>query len=311
VGKALKGGYRERIKLATKLPVWLANTYEDFEKYLDEQLTRLGVDYIDFYLLHALDKDRWAKLKELNVFKFLDEAKAKGKIKHAGFSFHDDVSVFKEIADSYGWDMCQIMLNIIDKDYQAGVEGLHYAGSKGIPVVVMEPLKGGKLASSIPDDIMKVWDSSRVKLSPVEWAFKWVYNFPEVKVILSGVSSMEQLKDNLKIFENSKPHSMSEEDLALVDKVTDLYNSKIRIGCTGCNYCQPCPSGVVIPDIFSLYNDIYMYGSSQQSADFYKRIMKAEKDASKCVECGQCESACPQHLSIRENLKTAHGEMGR
>lgn len=311
VSKALKDGYRERVKLATKLPTWLTNTYEDFEKYLDEQLARLDTDHIDFYLLHALEKERWAKLKEINVLDFLDEAKRKGKIKYAGFSFHDDVSTFKNIVDSYDWDMCQIMLNIIDQNYQAGIEGLRYAGSKGIPVVIMEPLKGGKLAQTSVSDVMDVWNSSEYKRSPVEWAFKWIYNFPEAAVILSGVSSMEQLKDNLRIFESSKPNTMTEEELKLVNRVRDIYNSKIKVGCTECNYCQPCPNGVVIPEIFSLYNDIYMYGSTEHSINFYKRVVNSNKDASKCVECGQCEGACPQHLSIIERLKEAHEVLNR
>lgn len=306
VGKALKDGYRGKVKLATKLPTWLTNSYEDFEKYLDEQLQRLQVDCIDFYLLHALSTERWKKIKGNNVFKFLDEAKRKGKIKYAGFSFHDEVSLFKEIIDSYDWDMCQIMLNYLDRDYQAGVEGLHYAASKGIPVVIMEPLKGGKLTLNVPADIMDVWNSASVKRSPAEWAFRWLYNFPEVTVILSGVSSMDQLKENLDIFDRSKSNVMTDEDFSLVDKARDLYNSKIKIGCTECHYCESCPSQIPIPDIFSLYNDIYMFNNTEKSTQFYKRIMGANKDASKCAECGQCEGVCPQHLSIRELLKEAH-----
>lgn len=311
VGKALKDGYREKVKLATKLPVWLTKTYEDFEKFLDDQLARLDVGYIDFYLLHALDKESWTRVKEANALGFLDEAKRKGKIKHAGFSFHDELPIFKEIVDSYNWDMCQIMLNIIDQDYQAGVEGLRYAGSKGIPVVIMEPLKGGRLAQNIPDEIMKVWDSADTRHTPVDWAFRWIYNFPEAAVILSGVSSMEQLKDNLRIFDASKPNSMTQKELGIVKKVKDMYDSMIKVGCTGCNYCSPCPSGVQIPDIFSLYNDVYLFGRANESTGLYKRLEGAGKDASKCVECGQCESACPQHLSIRERLKDAHEILNR
>lgn len=307
VGKALKGGYREKVKLATKSPVWLVNTHEDFEKLLDEQLARLDTDCIDFYLLHALDKDRWAKIKSLNVFDFLEKAKKDGKIKYVGFSFHDEFPIFKEIADSYNWDMCQIMLNIVDEHYQAGVDGLHYAGSKGIPVVIMEPLKGGKLGQIMSTDIQDVWNQADVKRTPVEWAFRWLYNFPEVTVILSGVSSMEQLKNNLEIFKDAPPNSMTDKELSLVHKVKELYKSKTKVGCTGCNYCMPCPAGVSIPDVFSLYNDIYMYDSASESSRSYKRLAKSNKDVSKCIECKKCMEACPQHISIPDKLKEAHG----
>ena len=204
-GKALKDGYREKVKLATKLPVWLANSYEDFGKLLDEQLAKLQVDYIDFYLLHALNKNSWEKVKDMGVLEFLDKAVEAGKIKHPGFSFHDELPVFKSIIDSYDWKMCQIQLNFLDENYQAGVEGLRYAGSKNIPVVIMEALRGGRLARNIPEDILKVWNSYHIKRSPVEWAFRWLYNFPEVTVILSGVSTMEQLKENIEIFKMLLP----------------------------------------------------------------------------------------------------------
>ncbi|MGI6188970.1 MAG: aldo/keto reductase [Clostridiales bacterium] len=305
-GKALKNGYREKVKLATKLPVWYANSYDDFERLLDEQLAKLQVDYIDFYLLHALNKSRWEKIKNLNVISFLEKAVASGKIKYPGFSFHDDLSAFKSIIDDYDWKMCQIQLNFIDEDYQAGVEGLRYAGSKGIPVVIMEPLKGGRLARNIPGDIRNLWDSYHVKRSPVEWAFRWLYNFPEVTVILSGVSTMEQLKENIEIFSKAAPNSMTEEELNIVDKVKALYESKTRVGCTACNYCMPCPSGVDIPRIFSIYNNAVMFDDFAGQAQQYKMLTDEGKDASNCVECGQCESVCPQNIEIIEKLKEAH-----
>ncbi len=306
LAKALKDGYREKVKIATKLPVWLAESYEDFEKLLDEQLAKLEVEYIDFYLLHALSKDRWDKIKELGVLDFLDQAVAAGKIKYPGFSFHDELPVFKEIIDSYDWKMCQIQLNILDQDYQAGVEGMRYAASKGIPVVIMEPLRGGRLAHNVPEDVKALWDQAETKRSPVEWAFRWLYNFPEITVILSGVSTMEQLKDNLEIFSKSAPNSMDEKELELVRKVKELYDSKIKVGCTGCNYCVPCPSGVEIPRIFSIYNDYSIFGGAKEFKEMYKGLMNEGKDASSCVECGQCESECPQHISIIDKLKEAH-----
>lgn len=311
VGKALKDGYRERVKLATKLPVWLVKTYEDFEKYLDEQLSKLQVNYIDFYLLHSLDKERWNKIKEMGVLNFLDDAKRKGKIKHAGFSFHDELCVFKEIIDSYDWNMCQIQLNIIDENYQAGVEGLRYAGSKGIPVVIMEPLKGGKLGQNVPEEVLKIYDEAKVKRSHVEWAFRWLYNFPEVSVILSGVSTMDQLKDNIRIFNDAKPCSMTQDELDLVHRVKEFYISRTKVGCTGCSYCMPCPAGVSIPDIFSIYNNLYIYGTSDQSLKSYKMLMEKGKDVSKCVECQRCVQLCPQNIMIPEKLKEAEKVLSR
>jgi len=305
-GKALKDGYREKVKLATKLPVWLANSYEDFGKLLDEQLAKLQVDYIDFYLLHALNKNSWEKVKDMGVLEFLDKAVEAGKIKHPGFSFHDELPVFKSIIDSYDWKMCQIQLNFLDENYQAGVEGLRYAGSKNIPVVIMEPLRGGRLARNIPEDILKVWDSYHIKRSPVEWAFRWLYNFPEVTVILSGVSTMEQLKENIEIFKNAAPNSMTEEELELVAQVKAIYESRTKVDCTACNYCMPCPSGVDIPRIFSLYNTASMFNEYAEQSKHYERLIEENKDASNCVECSQCEGACPQNIAIIDMLKEAH-----
>ena len=311
VAKALKDGYREKVKLATKLPVWLTNSYEDFERILDEQLAKLEVETIDFYLLHSLSKDRWEHIKEMGVLDFLDKAVESGKIKYPGFSFHDDLPVFKDIIDSYDWKMCQIQLNILDENHQAGLEGLRYAGSKGIPVVIMEPLRGGKLAHNVPKDVAELWNQFEVKRSPVEWAFRWLYNFPEVTVILSGVSTMEQLKDNLEIFskDDAVANSMSNEELKLVKKVQAQYESKIKVGCTACDYCMPCPSGVDIPGTFALYNDFSMFEGSQDYKDRYQSFIEDGKDASNCVECGQCESECPQHISIIEKLKEAHAAL--
>ena len=215
VGKALKKGYRDKTKIATKLPVWHAKTYEDFERLLDEQLSRLKVDYVDFYLLHALNEKQWHRVRKLGVLDFLDEAIKKGKIRYPGFSFHDELPVFKDIIDSYDWCMCQIQLNILDEHYQAGVEGLKYAGSRGIPVVIMEPLRGGRLAQNLSEEVIDIWNSYPIKRSAVEWAFRWIYNFPEVTTILSGVSTMDQLKENIEIFKNAEPNVMTDEELSL------------------------------------------------------------------------------------------------
>ena len=311
VAKALKNGYREKVKLATKLPVWHTNTYEDFEKYLDEQLAKLEVDYIDFYLLHALNKHTWPKIKKLGVLTFLDKALEAGKIKHAGFSFHDELPLFKEIIDSYDWCMCQIQLNILDEDYQAGIEGMRYAAAKGIPVVIMEPLKGGSLARIIPQDIKAVWEEASINRSPVDWAFRWLYNFPEVTVILSGVSDIDQLKDNINIFESALPNSMKEEELELVRRVQELYHSKIKVGCTNCGYCMPCPAGVAIPDLFRMYNNSSIFDAVDANSAHYKKMIESKKDASLCVECRNCESSCPQNIPVIEKLKEVHSVLGK
>lgn len=309
-GKALKDGYREKVYLATKLPVWLVNTHDDFDKYLNEQLQKLQTDRIDFYLLHALNKDRWAKLKELDVFSFVKRALADGRIRHIGFSFHDGVETFKQILDGYDWDFCQIQFNFLDEQYQAGLAGLKYAGAKGIPVVVMEPLKGGKLAKEPPADIKTIWDRALIKRTPAEWALRWVWNHPEVKVVLSGMTAMEHVAENLRTAENALPYSLTEEELQIIDRVKEKYRSKIKIGCTECEYCLPCPQGVYIPWMFELYNDVSMYGALTESICQYQRATSVKKAASFCVECGQCESKCPQNLPIISLLKDVHRALG-
>lgn len=307
VAKALKNGYRDRTYLATKLPVWLVEKYDDMERFLDIQLNKLETDCIDFYLLHALNKSRWDSLMELKVLDFMEKAKANGKIKYICFSFHDNNKTFKEIINAYDWDMCQIQMNIMDMDEQATVEGLKYAGDKNIPVVIMEPLKGGKLANRVPDEIGQIYGQSRIKRTPVEWAFRWLYNFPQVAVILSGVSSMEQLKDNLRIFNDAKANCMDEEELVLIEQVRQAYLKGIKIPCTGCEYCLPCPQRVSIPRIFDLVNSAFMYMSEKDSKNNYQRfIVNDGNDASKCVECGQCENVCPQNIPIMQKLKESH-----
>jgi uncharacterized protein len=305
VGKALKDGYREQVKLATKLPVWLVNTYEDFGKYLDEQLAKLEVESIDFYLLHALNKHTWPKMKALGVLDFLDEAVASGKIKYPSFSFHDELPLFKEIIDSYDWKMCQIQLNILDEYYQAGIEGLQYAADRSIPVVIMEPLKGGSLARNIPSDIQAIWDEAEVRRSPVDWAFRWLGNFPQVTTMLSGVNDLHQLKDNLNIFKTIVPGSLKEEELKLVTRVKETYQSRIKVGCTRCGYCVPCPAGVAIPDVFTQYNHSSIFNALEDSRRSYRNLVKSGKDASLCVQCGNCEEACPQSIPIIEKLAEA------
>lgn len=310
LGKALKDGYREKVKIATKLPVWEVNSYADYRRLLDEELERLQVEYIDIYILHNLTQPHWDSVKKYGGIRFIDEALKEGKIKYKGFSFHGNMDLFKEIIDASDWDMCQIQLNILDVNHQVGIEGLKYAASKGLPVVVMEPLRGGTLVQSVPDKVKKVWDKYPVKRSSAEWCFRWLYNMPEVTVILSGVSSMEQLKEDIEIFNKAQSNVMTEEELELVEEVRDIYNSIVNVGCTSCKYCIPCPEGVEIPEIFKMYNDLARLKQTNHSRAIYNgMLVEAGKGADKCIECGSCETKCPQGIPIVEKLKDAHSAL--
>lgn len=300
VGKALKGGYREKVKLATKLPIWLVKTPEDCDKFLDEQLKKLDTEYIDLYLVHALDKEKFKKVKELGIWDFLCRAKESGKIKNIGFSFHDDVKTFKEILDTYDWDFCQIQYNYMDINTQAGDEGLAYAASKGVPVVVMEPLRGGKLAKNPPEEVM--YELQETGMTPAELALRWVWNHPEVKVVLSGMGTMEQVQENLKTADKAYASSLTEKELKVVSDIRNSYNSRTKVGCTGCGYCMPCPAGVDIPENFSIYNEAFIYDDLDSIKSYYNR-MDEKKRASSCVKCGKCEKLCPQGIQIRKMLE--------
>lgn len=307
VGKALKDGYRQKISLATKCPTWLIKSHEDFDKYLDEQLKKLDVDYIDMYLLHALSKDRWENLLKHNVFEFLDRALKQGKIKHAGFSFHDDLDTFKKIVDAYGWDFCQIQYNYMDENYQAGKEGLQYAAAKGMAVVIMEPLKGGKLANP-PKQITEVLEKAG-KDKPAAWGLKWLLNQPEVTVILSGMNSQTQIDENIKTASEVLPGSLDKTELGIINFAKDKFRELTRVDCTGCGYCMPCPAGVNIPGNFSLYNKAFMYNDIENCKKQYNNPDFESKRASNCRECGKCEKVCPQHLSIRKFLKEVNSHL--
>ena len=305
LGKALKG-YRQRVLLATKLPPWLAKKREDFDRLLDEQLKKLDTNYLDVYLLHGLGRQRWAEMKELKALDFLDRIRADGRARYVGFSFHDDVRVFKEIVDGYDWAICQIQYNYFDEHYQAGREGLTYAASKGLGVVVMEPLRGGKLTERIPGEVQAIWDSAEKKRSPAEWALRWVWNHPEVSTALSGMTLMSQVKENIGLADGGHPDSLSPQELSLIHRVKEMYKKMLTVDCTGCAYCMPCETNVNIPLNFTLYNDTFMFKDPEMNVLLYNEMLPPEQRASNCAECGECEELCPQHIKIMDELKNVH-----
>ena len=312
VGRALADGYRDRVKLATKLPVWLCKSCDDFDRLLGEQLERLATDHVDCYLLHSLDNKSWSKVRDMGVLDFLAKQLELGRIRYAGFSFHDSYEAFTGIVDAFDWDFCQIMLNYVDVEYQAGLAGLRYAASHGLAVVVMEPLRGGKLAANLPDEVVAALGAGSdggEGRSPAEWALRWVWNLPEVSVALSGMSSMEQVVDNIRIASDAAPGALTERQLAMLARAREAYMARTRVACTECGYCQPCPQGVLIPDVFGLYNEAGVFNAWEGSRRMYGGMVKASRDASKCVECGQCEAACPQQLKVIELLKEAHAAL--
>ncbi len=304
-GLALKDGYRERVTLTTKLPQWLVKEHADMDKFLDEQLKKLDVPHVDFYLLHALDREAFHKLQRLDYKSFIKRAKADGRVKHIGFSFHDEHEVFREIVDDYdGWELAQIQLNYLDDEYQAGESGMRYAGERGINIVVMEPLRGGALANP-PQSVRAMMEENGRHYSPVEWAFRYAGDFAEVKTILSGMHTMEQVKDNLDVFSRVAVGSLSERDRGFIRELKEAYLKRIAIGCTRCEYCQPCPQGVLIPRIFAAVNEAFMFEDDSRFSNPYRQIVKEQGDAARCVACGQCESVCPQQLPIIRLLQDA------
>lgn len=306
LGQALLDGYREQIRLATKLPSWKIEGEGDFDRYLDEQLERLRTEHIDFYLLHGLNAGSWAKIRDFGVLRWAEGALADGRMGHLGFSFHDKLEVFKEIVDaSDSWTFCQIQYNLMDVEYQAGTRGLNYAASRGLAVVVMEPLRGGLLARNVPPAVQEMWDSAPRKRSPADWALQWVWNHPEVSVVLSGMSTMEQVKQNVASAGESGPGTLRDEELELVARVREKYRELGRIPCTDCQYCLPCPNGVNIPRVFEIYNDAKIYGDEQSARISYAWLDEGER-ANLCAECGECLEKCPQQIEIPDWLSKAH-----
>jgi predicted aldo/keto reductase-like oxidoreductase len=305
VGVALQGGYREKVLIATKLPVWMVESRADMERLLAGQSERLRTDCIDCYLLHGLNSAQFERLVGLGALEFLDAAKAAGKIRFAGFSFHDDSPAFAPIVDAYDWDFCQIQYNYMDTEYQAGAAGLAHAAAKGMAVVVMEPLKGGRLAGTVPDAIQALWDSAAVKRSAAEWALRFVWDDPRTSLLLSGMSTMEQVVENVEFASRARARTLGAEELALINRVRQAYEARTAVDCTNCRYCMPCPQGINIPMMFSFLNDASLFDGLPEEKRAYNIEVGAghTASASTCAECGQCEVACPQQLVVSSELK--------
>lgn len=303
VGRVLANGLRDRVFVATKLPSWLVQEESDFDRLLAHQLERLQTDHIDFYLMHALKRDWWSRMKEVGVRKALDRALADGRIRHAGFSYHDGPEHFAGVVDDYDWSFCQIQYNYMDEEFQAGTAGLRYAASRGLGVIVMEPLRGGGLAAKMPPGVARLMEDHPVRRSPAEWALRWVWNHPKVGVALSGVNCLEHLDENCRVAEEALPQSLTPADLGLVARVRDQFRKAYKIPCTACGYCMPCGSGVNIPHVFSIYNNYALYGDKLWARAMYNSVTPEAERAPSCVGCGECEAACPQRISIIEGLK--------
>lgn len=317
VGSALQDGYRKNVHLVTKSPLFLVNKVEDFDKFLNKQLKKLQTDYIDTYLFHAMNKSGLEKLKKYNLIDKMIDAKKDGKIKYIGFSFHDTLPVFKEIVDFYHWDVVQIQYNYMDTAIQATTEGLKYAAGKGMAVVIMEPLKGGKLANP-PAEAWEVMERSKIKRSPVDWALQYLWNLPETSVVLSGMSNLKMLNENCDSADRSGVSSLHEEDLNIIDDLIKIYRKRILVPCTSCKYCLPCPSGVNIPQNFAILNNVALEKSNVRKwlhkRDYKKMANSPEKldkaksngNASLCTNCGICLEKCPQEINIPNELKNVH-----
>lgn len=319
VGKALRDGYREKVHLATKMPIGRVESESDLDRIFSEQLRKLETDHVDCYLFHGLDEERWIKAQSLNALDWAEGLREDGKILHLGFSFHDEFEVFKSVIDGYEkWDFCQIQYNYLDSESSErapGIRGLKYAASKGLGVVVMEPIQGGNLAVNPPEEIQAIWDQAEIKRTPAEWALQWVWNQPEVSVVLSGMSTMQQVIGNVESANRSGPHTLTEKDLELIEAVREKYLEYGFIGCTGCRYCVPCAQGVSIPEILALYNRYYtkQEDASAQEAikERYAEEISPEEGAKQCIRCGECEEKCPQQLPIRNLVARASRIFGR
>lgn len=305
VGKVLNKYDRDSYYLATKLPVWLVEKEEDVRRIFEEQLERLKKDYVDFYLLHALDKERWEKIKSLKIVETCEQLQKEGKIKNLGFSFHDDYEVFEEILTSRNWDFCQIQYNYMDTEEQAGDKGYSLTEKLGVPLVIMEPIRGGSLAG-FSEDINAKFQALDGNKSVASYALRWVASHPNVKVVLSGMSTEEQAADNLKTFSDFQP--LNRKEWQTIEEVVTTLRARVQNGCTGCAYCMPCPAGVNIPRNFHLWNQYHIYQKYGVVKSGWEGMDEKERPVN-CIKCGKCENVCPQHLFIRKNLEQVQKDL--
>ena len=307
-----RNGLRDRVYIATKLPHYLIKSREGLDKLFAEELRRLRTDHVDFYLMHMLtDTDTWERLKAMGIEEWIAEKKASGAIRQLGFSYHGNSDMFCKLLDAWDWDFCQIQYNYMDEHSQAGRRGLNHANGKGIPVVIMEPLRGGKLVSHLPEEAKRIFESYPVRHTPAQWAFRWLWNQPEVTVVLSGMNSDEMVRDNIQTASTVQIGELGPEEEAMLRQVVAAINSKMKVGCTGCGYCMPCPKNVDIPGTFAAYNRRYQEGKFWGFMDYVicTLLRKNPTPASNCIGCGKCEKHCPQHLPIRQKLGEARKEL--
>jgi predicted aldo/keto reductase-like oxidoreductase len=310
LGKVLSKGYRQQVSIATKMPTYLVNKPEGFNKMFETQLRRLQTDYINYYLMHMLTNVKeWDRVCQMGIIDFIKERKNAGQIRNIGFSYHGGLQDFKDLVDIYDWDFCMLQFNYLDENNQVGISGVEYAASKGLPIMVMEPLRGGKLVDKLPKEAINVWKDAPDKRSAAEWALRWVWNHPAITTVLSGMSTLEMVDENIRIASEAKANGLTAADLKLFEQVRRIILGKETVPCTGCNYCMPCPKGVDIPMCFTCYNDKKSGIESGVSTKFYYIQRLFNHQASLCIECGKCEKHCPQNIVIRDELKKVKNEM--
>lgn len=304
----IKNQIRDKVKIATKLPHYLIKSGDSMEKYFSEQLARLQTDYVDYYLMHMLtDVETWERLKSLGIIEWLEEKQKSGAIRQVGFSYHGNSDMFCKLVDAYDWDFTQIQYNYMDEHSQAGRRGLDYAHEKGLPVIIMEPLRGGRLVNKLPEQAVRIFEEYPVKYTPVQWALRWLWNQPEVTCVLSGMNSEEMVADNVHTASTVSAGEFTDREEKMLQQVVQVINEKMKVGCTGCGYCMPCPKNVDIPGTFAAYNRYYTDGKRTAFKEYIMctAMRKTSTAASNCMECGKCEKHCPQHIEIRKELKNA------
>ncbi|WP_409199573.1 aldo/keto reductase [Methanobrevibacter sp. DSM 116169] len=309
LGEILSQGYRDKVKIATKIPGPKIKKYEDFSEIFEKQLKMLKTDYLDNILIHSLASfEEWNYLKDIGVLDFFKLEKDKGRIINIGFSYHGNIKNFKKIIDDYDWDFCMVQYNYIDDKYQAGSEGINYAASKNIGVIAMEPLRGGLLVNQIPNEAKKIIENYKIKRSPAEWAFRWAADNPNVQVVLSGMNEEKDIEENIKIFSDITPNSLTDDDKQMLESVKKEIHKKIKVQCTSCGYCLPCPKNVDIPTSFTCYNDKSLFGGLSPAINYFNATSYDNSAASNCTRCGACEKKCPQNIPIMDELENVKKE---